>query len=162
MKTLEQLNKLGRKLRLAEPADSVLYDAQRQVLQNRRKKNWLAQNAEEIAARAICAQRLLVQKDEKRVPASQQQKLMEEENLNAQVKKLRASKAFKQMVKSEGAAGIADALIKGGASLAVIYDKADKAVKAKGKSTDPKTKNTEALLPEEDDLNVSVGPTSTL
>ena len=162
MKTLEQLNKLGRKLRLAEPADSVLYDAQRQVLQNRRKKNWLAENAEEIAARAICAQRLLVQKDEKRVPASQQQKLMEDENLNAQVKKLRASKAFKQMVKSEGAVGIADALIKGGASLAVIYGNAENAVKARGKSPDSKTKTTEIRLPEEDDLNISVGPSNTL
>ena len=87
---------------------------------------------------------------------------MEDENLNAQVKKLRASKAFKQMVKSEGAVGIADALIKGGASLAVIYGNAENAVKARGKSPDSKTKTTEIRLPEEDDLNISVGPSNTL
>ncbi len=128
MKSLEHLNELGKQLKLSKPAAALRDDAQRQLLQNRRNKTWLAEHAEDLAAKTIYAQTLM----NNGTPAKEQEKLLKDDALQAHVEKLKSKPAFKQMVKNVGPAGLADAMIKGVTGLAEIYQKAVKATEAKG------------------------------
>ena len=92
MKTLSGLNELGVKLHLCEPAAALRDGAQREMLQHRRDKNWLAQNVENLAAKTIYAQTLL----NKGVSEAEQKRLLEDASLNAKVEKIKADKSFKE------------------------------------------------------------------
>ncbi len=92
MKTLSGLNELGVKLHLCEPAAALRDEAQREMLQHRRDKNWLAQNVENLAAKTIYAQTLL----NKGVSEAEQKRLLEDASLNAEVEKIKADKSFKE------------------------------------------------------------------
>ncbi len=128
MKSLKQLNELGKKLQITEPAAALRDENQRELLQNRRDKNWLAEHAADMAAKSIYAQKLL----KEGVSAKQQEKLLKDDALQAQVEKIKSKPIFKQMVKDAGPAGLADAMIKGVTGLAELYGKAAKAAEAKG------------------------------
>ena len=92
MKTLSGLNELGVKLHLCEPAAALRDEAQREMLQHRRDKNWLAQNVENLAAKTIYEQTLL----NKGVSEAEQKRLLEDASLNAEVEKIKADKSFKE------------------------------------------------------------------
>lgn len=123
MKTLSGLNELGVKLHLCEPAAAARDEAQREILQHRRDKNWLAQNVENLAAKTVYAQTLL----NKGVSEAEQKKLLEDGTVNAEVEKIKANASFKDMIRTLGHKGVADAMIKGVGSLAAAYHKAHEA-----------------------------------
>lgn len=118
MKALSKLNQLGSALRLGQPAALLRDDAQRQLLENRRSDSWLRQNAANLAARTIYAQTLL--KEGK--SWDEQSRLLTEEHLQAQAEKIQKHTGFKQMLKSLGHKGLADAMIQGVTRLAQVYE----------------------------------------
>ncbi len=128
MKSLSGLNKLGKKLHLCDPAETVRDEAQRETLQHRRDKEWLAANAEDLAAKTIYAQTLL----NKGVSAAKQEVMLEDGAVKEKIQDIKSNPAFKKMVKTMGTAGIADALIKGVGSLASAFTKANAAAQAEG------------------------------
>ena len=133
MKCLSELNKLGKKLGLGDPAETVRDEAQREVLQHRRDKNWMTSNVEDLAAKTIYAQTLI----NKGVPAQTQEKLLSGDAQNKDVERIKADPYFKAMIKNMGPSGVADAMIKGVGALAVAYKNTAAAVKAKGNIVDP-------------------------
>ena len=124
MQAYEQLGELGKALRLEQPAALLREDAQRQLLLNRRNKNWLQQNAETLAARTLYAQQLLNEGKS----WDEQSRLLTDEKLQAKVDKIKRHAGFKQMVKSLGPKGLADAMIQGITQLAQHYGDAFKKV----------------------------------
>ena len=125
MKTLAGLNELGKKLHLGDPAAAVRDEAQQQLLQNRRDKNWLKENVAELAAQTICTQVIL----NKGMPAYQQRAMMEGDAFRKQVEKIKADESFQHMMKKVGEEGVADAMIKGVSGLAEVYMKSRNAVR---------------------------------
>ncbi len=124
MKVLENLGELGKKLHLTSPASAVRDEVQLQLLQNRGDKNWMKQNIEDITAKTICAQVL----NNKGIPGYQHQSAFKTE-----VENIKASGAFKQMMKTVSHDKLAAAMIKGGNTLAEVYQKSANALKAAGK-----------------------------
>ncbi len=123
MKTLAGLNELGKKLHLGDPAAAVRDEAQQQLLQNRRDKNWMKENVADLAAKTICAQAMMG----KGMPAYQQRAMMEGDAFRKQVEKIKADESFQHMMKKVGEEGVADAMIKGVSGLAEVYMKSKKA-----------------------------------
>lgn len=128
MNTLKGLNALGKQLHLGEPADAVRSEAQREVLQNRRKPEWMAKNAGKCAAKLIYAQSLL----KNGTPACTQERLLKENALNAKIEKLQSNASFKEMTQRAKPEGVSDAIIKGSANLAALYGSAVTAAQSKG------------------------------
>ena len=128
MKTLSQLNELGKQLHLADPASALRNDVQLELLQHRRDKKWMAENIEDVAAKAICSQVLQI----KDVPAYQQRGRLSGDDLQKQLESIKSSAAFKQMIKNVGPDGVADAVIKSGNALAEAYNKGNRAARKEG------------------------------
>ena len=133
MNTLKGLNELGVKLHLCEPAEALRDEAQRDILQHRRDKNWLAQNVENLAAKSIYAQTLL----NKGVSDAEQKRKIEDGTMDAEVEKIKANPSFKEMFRSMGHKGVADAMIKGMGSFAKAYRDAAAASQAKNNLHEP-------------------------
>ena len=152
MKTLSELDELGKKLHLTSPASAVRDSVQLQLLQNRKDKNWLKANIEDLTAKTICAQVL----QNKGISDYQQHGLLQTE-----VENIKSSKAFKQMMKTVDQNKLADALIKGGSALAEVYgksanaakeaEKAQKTVKTENKVRDAGEIDPKLLAPKKND-----------
>ena len=125
MKTFAGLNELGKKLHLGDPAAAVRDEAQQQLLQNRRDKNWLKENVADLAAKTICAQAMLG----KGIPVYQQRAMIEGDAFLKQVEKIKADESFRHMMKQVGEEGVADAMIKGVSGLAEVDMKSRNAVR---------------------------------
>ena len=134
IEALKQLNELGRQLRLGDPATLLRDSVQTQMLENRRDARWLTEHAADMAAKAIYAQTLLNEGKS----WDQQNRLLSGEALLDKVEQIKNQPSFKQMVKSAGAKGLADAMIKGVSHLADLYGQAVRKTASKGEQPEPK------------------------
>lgn len=151
MKSLSHLNELGRRLHISEPAAALRDEAQLQLLQNRSNKSWIREHAEDLAARTIYAQTLL----NRGTPAWRQDRLLQGEALNAQIKKLKSQPSFQKMVRTVGRDGLADAMIQGVTKLAETYQRAAKAAAREGHRPSASEIDPKQMVPRSNDVGLT-------
>jgi hypothetical protein len=133
------------------PAVLLRDDAQRQLLENRRNKTWLRQNAADLAAKTIYAQKLLSEGKS----WDEQQRLLTGENLQTQLEKIKNHSGFRQMARSLKPEGLADAMIQGVTRLAELYGNAVNTAQQKGQQRTASEISPESLAAQKGDAGLT-------
>ena len=155
------LGAIGENLGIRSPAMSLKDKMELETLRFRSGKKWTQQDTEISAAKIIYAMSLQF----KGVPEEKQEKLLEEEHLNAAVEKIRSDPAFKKMVRNEGASGLADKIIEGTSRLTEAYMKASEQIRNPQAGKQPQRTNQQKIefwrdspSPAKDEPAQHVGP----
>lgn len=119
LKICERLGRLSTNLDIRPPAVELKDHAKLRVLQGRSSKSWETQNVPEYAARMIYALSLQY----RGVPDAQQKSLIDK-SLDTAVERIMNKPAFQQMVRNEGATGLAAKIVEGTEALTEAYMKA--------------------------------------
>ena len=136
MNSLRLLGEMEDRLGLRSPAMRLLDAVCETALDGRGKKAWVRENCEKHAAMAIVA----LSMEHQNVPPEKQAEQLKPEKLDSAVKRILKQPAFRQMVRNEGLAGLADKLVQGSGALTDAYMKATRQVEdpqARGEA--PKT-----------------------
>lgn len=155
------LGVLGENLGLRSPAMTLKDKMELDTLRFRSGRNWTQKDTEISAAKIIYAMSLQF----KGVPEEKQEKLLEDEHLNAAVEKIRSDPAFKKMVRNEGASGLADKIIEGTSRLTDAYMKASEQIRNPQAGKQPQRTNQQKIefwrdspSPAKDEPAQHVGP----
>ena len=134
--TYELLNQLGNRLGFIIHAEEYRNKLAMEVLRFRGNSAWEKTNAEQYAARTICAMSLVYG-----CSADQRQlQLLSADSIKDSVNDLTQKPEFRQMVKDLGPAGLCDAIVKGDGALTIAY------ANAAAKLDDPKAKQSKSSL----------------
>ena len=114
--TFELLNQLGNRLGIISHAEAYRNRLAMEVLRFRSNSTWEKMNAEQYAAKTICAMSLVYGG-----AADEMQQQLSDYFMKDSAKELMEKPAFKQMVKDLGPTGLCDAIVKGDGTLTIAY-----------------------------------------
>ena len=116
---LETMDKIADQLSLRTPAQKMIDEIRMELLKNRSKSDWTAEKTEKLTAKLMYAMTVAHQTGE---PAEQQKRL-DPKRVGMGIAFIRGQEAFKQMIRNEGAGGIADAIAEGHGKFTDAYVK---------------------------------------
>ena len=109
------IDKLSDELGMRTPAEKVIQDTQRELMENRGDKQWMRENGELCAAKIVRAQ-MVAEKTE--WSAEKQRYALSGEKMTAMAEKIRQSEEFQRMLRKQGIdKTINSALLGGGENL---------------------------------------------
>lgn len=120
-KIISSIDKLSDELGMRTPAEKVLQDTQRELMENRGDKDWMRKNAELCAAKIVRAQMVA----EKGWSAEKQRRALSGARMTGMTEDIRQSEAFRRMLRKQGVDKMVDsALLGGGEDLTLNMAKA--------------------------------------
>ena len=119
LKSLEALDKMADTLELRSPAQKMIDETRLEILKKRSRNDWTAEKTEKAAAKLMYAMTVAHQTAD----PEEQKKRLTPNRMDMGILYIRNQTAFKQMVKNEGAKGVADAIAEGHGKFTDAYVK---------------------------------------